>query len=136
MEARRIVLSFRRILGQTMVGRVAAWACIVVVGALSLVPADQVTRTTLGGHAEHVLAYAMTAFIAAAAYSERKPTRIGAALIAYAGVLEFLQIFSPGRNARFEDFMFSGAGVILGVAAAVFLGKLRTPRARDFPDPL
>jgi hypothetical protein len=41
--------------------RVACVACIVTLAALALLPAEHMTRTTLGGHAEHLIAYLGTA---------------------------------------------------------------------------
>jgi VanZ family protein len=43
----------------------------------------------------------------------------------YAGVLEYLQHFSPGRNPSIEDFAASTLGAVFGrLAAAVFLRRL------------
>ena len=94
------------------------------IAVLSLVPAEQITRTGLSGHVEHVLAYAGTAFIMAMAYGEWGLARVIAALLTYAGALEFLQRFSPGRASRFGDYMFSSTGVLIGIGAFVLLSKL------------
>jgi VanZ family protein len=122
MHSQRIKTSFRRILAMKAASRFAAWVCIVAIAILSLVP--NMPRTEMGGHAEHVLAYAGTAFIAAMAYSERGTAIVLFGLIAYAGTLEFLQHFSPGRTSRFEDFVFSTAGVLVGIVAFLLLEKL------------
>ena len=102
--------------------RLAAWACIAALAILSLAPS--IPRTQLGGHSEHVLAYAGTALITAVAYSERGAFWIGFALIGYAAALEFLQRFSPGRHSSVEDFAFSAAGILVGVVVSIVLGKL------------
>lgn len=78
--------------------RFAAWGCNAAVAVLSLTPSEQMLRTGLSGHVEHVLAYAATALITAMAFSERGLSRIALALLVYAGGLEFLQRFSPGRT--------------------------------------
>lgn len=129
MRAQRIETGLHRVLRLKAASRLAAWVCIVAIAILSLVP--KITRTELGGHAEHVLAYAGTAFIVAMAYGERGIVQILFALLAYAGVLEFLQRFSPGRTSSFEDFMFSAAGVLVGIVASVFLRKLLGIRPGD-----
>src|SRR3990170_4595146 len=129
MRARRIKTGLHRVLGLKAATRLAAWVCIVAIAILSLVP--KIARTELGGHAEHVLAYAGTAYIVAMAYSERGTVQILFAFLAYAGVLEFLQRFSPGRTSSFEDFMFSAAGVLVGMVASVLLKKLLGIRPRD-----
>ena len=93
------------------------------VAVLSLIPTEQMVRTGVGGHVEHVLAYAGTAFITAIAFAERGLSPVILALLIYAGSLEFLQRFSPGRTSSIWDFMFSGAGVLTGVGAFVLLAK-------------
>jgi VanZ family protein len=105
------------------VSRFAAWGCNMAVAVLSLIPSEQMLRTGFSGHVEHVLAYAGTAFITAMAYSERGLSRIVFALLIYAGALEFLQRFSPGRTSSIWDFMFGGAGVLMGIGAFVLHAK-------------
>jgi VanZ family protein len=134
MLARRPNAVLGRILGQGTAVRVAAWLCITAVGALSLLPSEQVTRSTLGGHAEHILAYAMTAFVTAAAYAGRNLVWVGVTLLAYAQILEYLQRFSPGRNARLEDLAFSGVGILIGVVVLAFIA--RTRRGGGDPRPM
>ena len=114
---------------KTMVGfrlaasRFAAWGCIIAVAVLSLTPAEQMLRTGHSGHVEHVLAYAGTTFLTAMAFAERGLSRLALALLIYAGGLEFLQRFSPGRTSSIWDFMFSGTGILMGVGAFALLAK-------------
>ncbi len=102
------------------------------VAFLSLTPSEQMLRTGFSGRAEHVVAYAGTGFVTALAFAERGLLRVMLALLAYAGGLEFLQRFSPGRTSSICDFMFSGTGVLLGVGALALLAKWlsRIDRAR------
>jgi|SoiMethySBSTD1v2_1073268.scaffolds.fasta_scaffold847767_1 hypothetical protein len=103
--------------------RILAWSCILAVAFLSLIPAEQMLRTGFNGRAEHVLAYAATGFVTGLAFAERGLLRIILALLAYAGGLEYLQRFSPGRISSIEDFMFSGTGVLVGVGALALLAR-------------
>ena len=103
--------------------RLAAWACNVAVAVLSLTPSEQMLRTGLSGQVEHVLAYTGTALITAMAFAERGLSRIALALLIYAGGLEFLQRFSPGRTSSIWDFLFSGAGVLIGIGVFALLAK-------------
>lgn len=82
-------------------------------------------RTDLGGQVEHVIGYAGTAFIAAMAFAERGLIRLTLALCIYAGVLEFLQRFSPGRTSSIVDFLFSSTGVVIGVGVFAVLRRIR-----------
>jgi VanZ family protein len=103
--------------------RLTGWVCVVVVAFLSLLPADHMVRTDLSGHVEHVTAYAGTAFFLQLGYPRRCWRNI-AMLVAYAAVLECLQVFSPGRHAAVEDWMASSTGVLIGSAAALLAGPV------------
>jgi len=107
-----------------LVGQAAAWSCIVLIAVLSLLPGEELVRTDLGGHAEHILAYSMTALIGASAYSSIAPYRVFGALMTCAACLEYLQRFSPGRHSRLIDFAFSALGVVVGAAIFVIGRKL------------
>ena len=101
----------------------AAWMAIVAIGVLSLLPKEHIVRTGLGGHIEHVVAYTLTAFIVTSAYGIANRLTIAVGLIAYAGVLELLQNFSPGRTPAVEDFLCSATGVVLGIALYAFADR-------------
>src|SRR5262245_16539570 len=107
--------------------RAAAWCAIAAIGILSLLPGDEVApiRTSLGGHLEHVGAYAATALITAIAYVDQSRLKITLSLILYAAALEYLQRFSPGRLSSLVDLIFSSTGVLLGIATFEVLRHLR-----------
>lgn len=111
--------------GLLLVGRAAAWSCIVAITLLSLFPGEEMVRTDLGGHVEHVLAYSITALIVAYAYNSIAPYQVFGALIVFAACLEYLQRFSPGRHSRLIDFAFSALGVVVGAAIFIIGRKLR-----------
>lgn len=89
---------------------------------------EQGGYTELGGPADHMMGYAAAAFLAAITCNERGMALIALAFLAAAGALESLQQFSPGRTSSLEDFMFSAAGVMVGVAASLLLKKLRSTK--------
>ena len=105
--------------------RVAAWACVLVLAVLSLLPGDEMMRTGMGGHIEHATAYAGTALLMVLSHRSTAP---GLWLVGYAGVLEFLQRYSPGRTSAFADFAASSTGVLAGVAAALALAAILRAR--------
>lgn len=94
--------------------RLIATICVVVIAVLSLVPKQHLQRTELGGHLEHVIAYAGTAALLAIGYCRAS---LLALFVAYAGVLEYAQRFSLGRTSQIDDFKFSLLGIALGAAA-------------------
>jgi VanZ family protein len=87
----------------------------VVIGALSLVPGEMRPHTGYPGQAEHFLAY----WVAAVAICIQQRTWINriafaVALCLYAGILEILQIWIPGRHSQLIDFAASASGAVSG----------------------
>jgi hypothetical protein len=83
----------------------AFMGCIIALMTLAWLPEEVMRRTTLGGYAEHFIAYLGTATIMGLAF--RKSPRLVvlcALLIMYAAILEMGQLYSPGRHASFQDF--------------------------------
>jgi VanZ family protein len=112
----RILL--RAVLGWERTLQIASGVCLGALAILSLLPANQVVRTDLGGHLEHVIGYAGTSFLCTAGWrGGAEPWLVFFALLAYAGALEFMQRFAPGRLSSLIDFIFSGSGVLIGVLA-------------------
>ena len=95
--------------------RLLTWFCVVLLAVLSLLPAQEMVRTGFPGRVEHVVAYAGSAAIAMAGYGARRGVaQIVAGFWVYAGILEYLQHFSPGRHPAIEDFMASAVGALCG----------------------
>ena len=95
--------------------RAAFIGCIIALMALAWLPEKAMTRTMLGGHAEHFIAYLGTSTIMGLVF--RKSPRLVVQcvlLIMYAAILEAGQLYSPGRHASFQDLAFSSAGVVTG----------------------
>ena len=95
--------------------RLAFFACIVLLFALSWLPGNAVVRTGFGGRIEHVAAYFGTAIIMALAYRERPQLRIQTLLlVVLAGILEVGQLYVSGRTSAFLDFAASSTGATIG----------------------
>jgi len=83
--------------------------------AMSLLPVMKSVRGVLPGPLEHFLAYAAVAVIAMAGYgSNRGGPRIIGALCVYAGALEYIRHFSPGRHPSVAKFAGSALGALCG----------------------
>ena len=95
--------------------RVVTWCCVLGLAVLSLLPAQDMVRTGLPSRVEHLIAYAGSAAIAMAGYgaTQGAPQIIGGFWV-YAGVLEYLQHFSPGRHPAIGDFAASAFGALCG----------------------
>ena len=98
--------------------------------ALSLLPIMEMVRTVLPAPLEHFIAYAGVAAIAMAGYgSGRVGVRIIGGLCVYAGILEYIRHFSPGRHPSFGQFAGSALGALCCGLAIVLLSR----RASDQP---
>src|SRR5215469_8919393 len=113
--------------------RVLTWCCVILVAVLSLLPAQQVVRTPLPGRVEHFIAYAGSAAVAMAGYGAgRGSVQIIGGFWVYAGILEYLQNFSPGRHPSIGDFAASAFGALCGsLAIALFARRRPTRSTRD-----
>jgi VanZ family protein len=104
--------------------RVLTWCCVILLAVLSLLPAQQMVRTGLTGRLEHFVAYAGSAAVAMAGYgANRGSTQIIAGFWVYAGILEYLQHFSPGRHPSIADFATSALGALCGGLAIALVWR-------------
>jgi hypothetical protein len=103
--------------------RALTWCCVVTLAILSLLPSAEMVRSGWGGHVEHFAAYAGSVGIAMIGYGQRSrsPWIIFGSFCAYAGVLEFLQHFSPGRSPALDDFGASAMGAFVGMLVILLL---------------
>ena len=105
---------------------VAFIACIAALAALAWLPAGAVTRTALGGHAEHFIAWLGTAIVMGLSCPGRpRPATQAVVLIVYAAVLEAGQLQASGRHASLHDFAFSAAGVAAGILGLLIVRACR-----------
>jgi VanZ family protein len=105
--------------------RSAAWLCLVLLAALSLIPSDVQVRSGIPGGYEHAIAYFGTATMFMLCYPKRG-LLIAVGLVAYGSLLETLQLIAPGRMPQVADAGASGAGALLGVLLwTVFLNYRR-----------
>ena len=106
--------------------RILTWCCVILLAVLSLLPAQDMVRTGFPGQLEHFVAYAGSATIAIAGYGRRRgAVRIIGLFWIYAGILEYLQHFSPGRHPSIADFAASALGAFFGgVATALLVRRL------------
>lgn len=104
--------------------RLLAWGCVGLLAVLSLLPAEEVVRTGLGGYVEHMLAYAGTAVLLRLGHPGRKVWWSAAGLVIYAGFLEYLQHYSPGRTPAVEGWLTSSIGAVVGTGGARWVGDV------------
>jgi VanZ family protein len=107
--------------------RFLTWCCVALLGFLSLLPAQDMMRTGFPGEFEHFAAYAGSTAIAIAGYGlhQSRLVIIGSFWL-YAGILEYLQHFSPGRHPALLDFAASALGALCGGVAVILFWRWRS----------
>ena len=100
-----------------------------MVAVLSLIPLRP--HVLASGKVEHIAAYALTSLAFIGGYWSNQKFRrnitLVLGLIVYAGLLEFLQHWSPGRTPAWLDFLASSTGVVIGAIAVLVWQKI-SPR--------
>ena len=84
----------------------------------------KMVRTVLPAPLEHFIAYAGVAAVAMAGFgTSRGGVRIIGALCAYAGILEYIRHFLPGRHPSIGKFTGSTLGALCGGLSIVLLRR-------------
>ena len=96
----------------TTIRRFAAWFSIAVLGVASWLPAEEMIRTGADGRLEHAAAYLISGLAVFTAYPRRLKWLIAILMMCYAGILEFGQLWVPGRHAGILDWAASSGGVL------------------------
>jgi VanZ family protein len=111
--------------------RPIAWCCVILLAVLSLLPAEEMVRTSLGGHIEHAIAYAGTTFLIGLTYPTWEWKRIASPMVIYAGILELLQNFSLGRHPAVLDWLSSSVGALIGITVIRVADEVWRQRRRS-----
>src|SRR3954447_4993539 len=100
--------------------RLVAWILAAAVAFATLGPPTYRPRSDLGQDGEHALAFVLVGLAFGLAYGRNRllTTAISVVLI---GALEILQLWMPGRHARFEDFVVDALAACIGLAIATGL---------------
>jgi VanZ family protein len=105
-----------------------AWIAVIALAVLSLVPGEfRPHFTTSQYNIEHFAAYFLTSAVVALAYRATIQSALAIVffLAIYAGLLETAQLWIPGREARFTDFIASTLGVVAGILFVSFVRWIR-----------
>jgi hypothetical protein len=102
----------------TTVRRFVGWFSIAVLGVASWLPAEEIIRTGADGRLEHAAAYLIGDF-------HRIPSTC------YGGILEFGQLFVPGRQAAILDWAASSGGVLSAFLCMTPINEFMRRKARN-----
>ena len=102
---------------QRILVRYAFWSCALIVLVLSLLPGEKIPLPTTGwDKSNHALGFGVLAFLGLRAWP-RQTVTVLAALLAYGGLIEVLQSFTPDRMAEWADLCADAAGLFIGSVA-------------------
>ena len=97
--------------------RVLAWVSLTVIIVLTVVPPAMRPVTAAPSGVEHSAIFLLAGALFVFAYEIRMSVLIAAAVI-FAGCLELLQLYIPGRHARLSDALIDASSACAGIAIA------------------
>ncbi|MCP3471638.1 VanZ family protein [Bradyrhizobium sp. CCGUVB1N3] len=112
--------------------RLVAWLLAAVVTFATLGPESIRPHPVLGQHGDHALAFVLVGIFFGLAYPQRRWSA-SAAAVALIGLLEIMQLWVPGRHARFGDFVVDALSACVGFALSAAANWMMAQFGRD-PD--
>jgi hypothetical protein len=104
----------------TSILRIFAWILAAAVTFMTLGPAQFRPHLILGQDSDHALAFILVGIAFGLAYVRYRLITAAISVVMIGG-LEILQLWAPGRHARFEDFAVDALAACAGVALAAAL---------------
>ena len=104
----------------TTILRIFAWLLAAAVTFATLGPPRFRPHSDLGQDGEHALAFVLIGLTFGLAYSRHRLLTSAISVVTI-GVIEILQIWAPGRHARFEDFAVDALAACIGLAVVAGL---------------
>jgi cell shape-determining protein MreD len=104
----------------TLILRIIAWLLTAAVTFATLGPARLRPQSDLGQDGEHALAFVLVGLAFGLAYTRYRLLAAGIAVVLI-GALEMLQLWTPGRHARWDDFIVDALAACAGIAVAAIL---------------
>jgi VanZ family protein len=101
----------------TTIFKMLAWLLAAAVAFATLGPPQFRPHSDLGQDGEHALAFVLVGVAFGLAYAQNR-LLVSAIVVIFAGLIEVLQLFAPGRHARFEDFVVDALAACAGLAFA------------------
>jgi VanZ family protein len=95
----------------------SAWLLVVVILGLSVVPASNRPVTGAPHNVEHFAIFALTGLLFGLGYGSHYLSQ-AACLVVFAGLVEVVQYWVPGRHARLNDFIVDAISACAGLLAA------------------
>jgi len=97
--------------------RILGWLLLIMIAFFSLSPASYRPVTQLGHNPEHFFAHVLLGLAFGIGYA-RRWWLLALSLVALTGMIEFAQLFVPGRHARLKDLVIDAGAACLGLGLA------------------
>ena len=110
--------------------RLLAWLLAAAVTFVTLGPENLRPHPVLGQHGDHGLAFLLVGIAFGLAYPQRRWT-VSAGAVALIGLLEIMQLWVPGRHARFADFVVDALSACVGFALSAAADRMMTQFGED-----
>jgi VanZ family protein len=108
-----------------VVVRALPWIAIGAIAVLSLLPGQDRPHTVFPSQLEHIAAYAVASTMFALVYAvDIRLVMIEVLFILYGSLLEFCQLFIPGRQGRVIDVVADAVGAFIGLVAASIIERV------------
>jgi VanZ family protein len=98
---------------------VAAWAALSAIVVLTVVPPNLRPTTDAPHDVEHAAAFLITGVLFGLAYAGRERI-LSVGAVSFCAIIEILQLYVPGRHARWIDFAVDALAAVFGI----FVGAL------------
>ena len=107
-------------ISMTSIPKLFAWLLAAAVTFATLGPPALRPHSHFGQDGEHALAFILIGLAFGLAYA-RNRLLTSAISVVMIGVLEILQLWAPGRHARFEDFVVDALAACVGLTVSAGL---------------
>jgi len=107
------------VLNAQIISRASAWALLIIIAVLSLVPAQDRPVTGLPHLLEHLSIFLATGVAFGVGYPQHRLFQF-VTLLGFTAAIELAQLLVPGRHARLSDFLFDALGMTAGLLMGFF----------------
>ena len=104
--------------------RIAAFGLASAIVVLSVVPPDWRPETGAPNFLEHSAIYAISGGAFGLGFG-RRPFSLAIWLVIFAGCVEIVQLFVPGRHARLSDFLVDAFAACVGLLTVALIRRVR-----------
>ena len=110
--------------------RLAFWLVVLMLIWLTVVPPSIRPSGVASRHLDHFASFALAGFLFYLGYADHLLSRLVTAVL-FAGGLEVLQLWVPGRHARLGDFVIDALGACTGIVFAFALARTLGNRSHE-----